>query len=530
MIRAAVAFPLCIVLIFSAGCGTATPDPVSTALGAVLAGKPVLPVADDVWKDVAEFYRQREGKVAWLSDEPTRRTADTIDVLQSAQGHGLVPGDYGVADLEARSEALAGSGKDAPDRAQRLAELDARITTALLSLGRDVAVGRTTPQVAHWKARRTIPDLVGTLTQATGNVAAWLEKIQPFHPEYDALRGVLADLHSQRDKGGWSPVPAGKFTVGASHPAVVALRQRLTAQGHLTGEAATSESPIYGKDLDTAVREFQEHHAIKATGSLDAATRSAMNVPIEDRIQQVVVNLERWRWMPDDLGERHLFVNIPHFHLMARENGKVVSDIRVVVGKTGHETPIFSGTLETVVFSPYWNIPESIVDGETVPALLKDSDYLARNRIEILRVSDGGAAPVNPSSVKWDDPEALTDLAFRQLPGAGNALGHVKFLFPNAHNVYLHDTPADALFERAGRSFSHGCVRVEEPETLAKYVLRGDSAWSEPAILAAMNAGVEQHVKLQAGIPVHLVYFTVWVDDQKGAHYQPDVYGYDRRR
>jgi hypothetical protein len=180
MIRAAVAFPLCIVLIFSAGCGTATPDPVSTALGAVLAGKPVLPVADDVWKDVAEFYRQREGKVAWLCDEPTRRTADTIDVLQSAQGHGLVPGDYGVADLEARSEALAGSGKDAPDRAQRLAELDARITTALLSLGRDVAVGRTTPQVAHWKARRTIPDLVGTLTQATGNVAAWLEKIQPF--------------------------------------------------------------------------------------------------------------------------------------------------------------------------------------------------------------------------------------------------------------------------------------------------------------------------------------------------------------
>jgi murein L,D-transpeptidase YcbB/YkuD len=223
-------------------------------------------------------------------------------------------------------------------------------------------------------------------------------------------------------------------------------------------------------------------------------------------------------------------VNIAGFHAGLYDDDQLTLGMRAVVGKPYRRTPIFSDDIRYLVFSPYWNIPESIVDGETVPALLKDSDYLARNRIEILRVSDGGAAPVNPSSVKWDDPEALTDLAFRQLPGADNALGHVKFLFPNAHNVYLHDTPADALFERAGRSFSHGCVRVEEPETLAKYGLRGDSAWSEPAILAAMNADVEKHVKLQAAIPVHLVYFTVWVDDQKGAHFQPDVYGYDRRR
>jgi murein L,D-transpeptidase YcbB/YkuD len=277
------------------------------------------------------------------------------------------------------------------------------------------------------------------------------------------------------------------------------------------------------------IRVFQEHHAIKTTGRMDAATRAAMAVPLDDRIHQVVVNLERWRWMPDDLGARHLLVNIPYYHLMARENGAVVKDIRVVVGKPGHETPIFSDEMETVVFSPYWNIPDTIVEGETAPAQVKDPRYLARNNIEILQVSESGAEPVDPSKVDWDDAEALKQLAFRQRPGPGNALGHVKFLFPNSHNVYLHDTPADALFARTGRAFSHGCVRVEEPEALAQYLLRDDATWDLASIRAAMASGVEKHVRLSTVLPVHIVYFTAWVDDKKGLHFQPDVYGYDRK-
>jgi murein L,D-transpeptidase YcbB/YkuD len=232
--------------------------------------------------------------------------------------------------------------------------------------------------------------------------------------------------------------------------------------------------------------------------------------------------------MPDDLGARHFIVNIPFYHVTARENGKAVKDIRVVVGKPANKTPIFSAEMETVVFSPYWNIPDSIVEGETAPAMAKDPRYLARNNMEILRVGAGGATVVNPSDVNWDDPQELKQLAFRQRPGPGNALGHVKFLFPNPYNVYLHDTPADRLFERPGRAFSHGCIRVEEPEALAKYVLRDDPTWTEPRILAAMHSGDEQHVKLKAPIPVHIVYFTAWVDDRGGLHFQPDIYGYDR--
>jgi murein L,D-transpeptidase YcbB/YkuD len=183
--------------------------------------------------------------------------------------------------------------------------------------------------------------------------------------------------------------------------------------------------------------------------------------------------------------------------------------------------------MTTTVFSPYWNVPDSIVEGETAPAAARDPGFLQRNNIEILRVTKTGATPVDPSTVKWDDPEELKALAFRQKPGATNALGHVKFLFPNPYNVYLHDTPADALFARPGRAFSHGCVRVEKPEALAKWLLMDDPKWTDDTIVEAMHAGEEQHVKLMQEIPVHIVYFTAWADDAGVVRLYPDVYGYD---
>ncbi len=469
---------------------TQAPDPAVTALASILAGKPIEPVKDGVWDDVHEFYGLRGGKPAWVADKLTARTNDAIHVLQSAREHGLTTADYLEPKIAQLQQSLESSKEDAPERAQQLAELDARITSSLLSLGHDVAMGRTKPKNGPWKARRLAPDLAGTLNRAAAeDMGAWLKTVQPLHPEYEALRLALIGLYGQQESGA---------------------------------------APPAGAD---AIKVFQEHHAIPATGVMDGATRAAMKVPIDARIQQVMVNLERWRWMPDDLGARHFIVNIPYFHLVARENGKAVTDIRVVVGKKGHETPIFSGNMETVVFSPYWNIPDSIVEGETAPAMAKDPKYLARNNMEILRVSDtGGSSPVNPKDVNWDDPQELKQLAFRQKPGPNNALGHVKFLFPNEFNVYLHDTPADQLFQRPGRAFSHGCVRVEEPEALAQYVLRDDPTWTEPRILAAMNAGEEKHVKLKAAIPVHLVYFTAWVDDKGGLHFQPDIYGYDTQK
>ena len=474
----------------------------SAEVAAILAGASVAPAGPHnakVWDDVHAFYLKREGDPAWISKlKMSKSAAAALNVIRSAPAHGLVAADYDEPAITQLFATLEHGKEKAPDRLQQLADADVRLTTALLSLGQDVAIGRTSPErvTATWKARRTAPDFVGTLSAAVdGDLKGWLDSIAPRHPEYAALQKALAGLReTQAAKPG---APASTF---------------------------------YDTRTAAGIKAFQEHHGIKVTGVADATTKAAINVPIEDRIRQVEVNLERWRWMPDDFGARHFIVNIPLFHVYAREDGKIVKDVRVVVGKPDHETPIFSEVMTTVVFSPYWNIPDSIVEGETAPAMAKNPQYLASHHIEILRVTSTGSTPVKPSDVNWNDPSELKGLAFRQLPGADNALGHVKFLFPNQYNVYLHDTPADDLFARPGRALSHGCIRVEEPETLAKYVLRDRPEWTEAKIFAAMNSGVEQQVPLKEKIPVHIVYFTAWVDQNNGLHFQPDIYGYDAKQ
>lgn len=455
------------------------------------------------------FYTQRELAPAWIDvRRPTDNGVKAIAVLNTARQHGFDPADYDAAELEKLGQAVEQIDKQSPERLQKLAEFDVRLTAGLLKFGRDVAVGRQHGD-EHFKARRQAPDLVAAITAAVDHPEKFVEAVRPPHAEYAALQKALDDLLGQREKGGWVKVPS------ASSPA---LQQRLTQGGFLKE----------GGDVKEAVKAFQALHQIPATGIVDAATLAALNVPLEWRIQQVATNLQRWRWMPDDLGDRHFIVNIPYFHLVARESGKPVMDIRVVVGKPGNNTPIFSEDMESVVFSPYWNIPDTIAENETAPAVARDPNYLAKQGIEILRVSSSGTQTLNSSDVDWDNPDAVKGLVFRQKPGDGNALGHVKFLFPNPYNVYLHDTPADALFAKPGRAFSHGCVRVEEPEVLAEYVLKGYSEWPEQRIFDAMHSGNEQHVKLKKKIPVHIVYFTAWVDENGGLHFQPDIYGYDR--
>jgi murein L,D-transpeptidase YcbB/YkuD len=488
-----------------------------------------------VLADVREFYNRRTGASPWVKQTYTSKAVDAVRVLSTAGRHGLQPADYGEPQVRQLIDTVEHSKGAAPDHGRLLAELDVQITTALLALGRDVALGRTAPNRGnHWKARRTPPDFVGALNRAAeADVKKWLEMVQPRDPQYGALQQALIDLQGQLEKGGWPRVVADRpFTAGKSDPSVITLRQRLRSGGYLSAAAAESTSPLYDAAVEAGVRAFQNLHSLRASGIVDGPTLTAMNVPIEDRIRQVELNLERWRWMPEDLGLRHLLINIPYYHLIARESEKSVKEIRVIVGKPdpAHQTPVFSSEMTMVVFSPYWNIPDTIAEGETMPAIARDPTYLTRNNIEILRRSAAAPTLVDASSVNWSDQRELSQLAFRQRPGSRNALGHVKFLFPSAFDVYLHDTPADALFARTGRAYSHGCIRVEEPEALAKYVLAGDADWDETRIAQAMRAGVERPVKLHATLPIHIAYFTAWVDDNRGLHFLPDVYGYDQKQ
>ena len=260
--------------------------------------------------------------------------------------------------------------------------------------------------------------------------------------------------------------------------------------------------------------------------ALQKALAAASAVP--ESARTLAMNLERWRWMPEDLGARYVLVNVPSFHLWVFEGQRPVIDSKVIVGKIGDETPLFSAPMTNVIFSPYWNIPESIAEGETVPSIVKNPAYLAKNNIEVLRRSGGTVERVDPSSVDWSNASETSEISLRQRPGPGNALGNVKFLLPNRNSVYLHDTPTHNLFNKDGRALSHGCVRVHEPVELAQYVLADEPKWTEEAIRKAMNSGDEQSVKLKAALPVHIVYFTAWAAPDGSVEFLKDVYGRDR--
>lgn len=523
-----------VLVLWAAGC-TAHREvaAIAAAIGERVEAEAPAGMPAGVWNDTRAFYTSRAHAPVWVEhNEPGARADRALAAIDGVRTHGLDPGRYGQAGLleqHARFEARDDADPAALHRA--LADLDVQITAAVLFAGSDVALGRTPPKrgARPWKSRRAAPDLAASLSQAVDagdDLPGWFQRIAPLHPEYEALRRALADLHARQEQGGWAPVPAAKFVPGEAHAAVPALRARLVASGDLDAAAATADR--YDEPLQEAIRRFQRRHGLADDGVAGRATLAAMNVPVEQRLRQLVVNLDRWRTLPDDLGVRHLLVNIAAYQLFVRDDGQTIDEIRVVVGARGSQTPLFSDEMETVVFSPYWNIPDTIVEGETAPAILRDPAYVKRNRIEILRRVDGRLVPVSPDEVDWENPEELRRLAIRQRPGPGNALGHVKFLFPNQYAVYLHDTPADELFARPGRAFSHGCVRVEEPEALAQYVLRDLPEWTPERIRTAMHAGVEKHVRLPASIPVHLVYFTTWADESDGLRLFADVYGHDR--
>ena len=400
---------------------------------------------------VRAFYEQRDNQPAWTDDEAV---AEAVAIIASSSAHGLVPGDYEGPSLPLAFEAVEKSAKDSASAGQ-WATFDARVTTALMRLGRDVSMGRVPPAVigAQWKPRLTPSDLGSSLGEAwrAGHISAWLDRIAPPHPGYRRLRESLAKMES-------------------------------------------------------------------------ASPRD------ETRIAVVRVNLDRWRWLPTDLGPRHLVANIPEFLLRAYEDGRTTFEMRVVVGGAGdRQTPLFSDAMETVVFNPYWHIPKSIAVGETVPAIAKDPDYLERHNIEILD-AESGHRHVDPEDVDWDDKDAVKSLVFRQRPGDENALGDVKFLFPNRHAVYMHDTPSTTFFQRPMRALSHGCVRVAEPDKLAAYVLRDQAAWTAAAISTSMGGDTEQHVRLTDPLSVHLVYFTATVDDRGNLVFFDDVYKLDEKQ
>jgi murein L,D-transpeptidase YcbB/YkuD len=285
------------------------------------------------------------------------------------------------------------------------------------------------------------------------------------------------------------------------------MKKRLQLTGDLAGN---DTSQVFNDTLENAVKTFQSRFGYKPDGIVTATLIKDMNVPVIKRLEQILMNMGRMRWMPEAENGQLILVNIPEFELHVYEGKKKAFDMNVVVGKEGHNTMMFSGDLNQIVFSPYWNVPPSIVRNEILPAMANNPDYLANQNMEEIGTEDG-----------------LPKI--RQLPGGKNSLGRVKFLFPNSFNIYFHDTPAKALFEKDKRAYSHGCIRLAEPEKMANYLLRNNPEWTPEKISSAMNSGNEQFVKLKKPVPVIITYYTAWVDENGQLNFRDDIYTHDQK-
>ncbi|MDQ3072690.1 MAG: L,D-transpeptidase family protein, partial [Bacteroidota bacterium] len=355
---------------------------------------------------------------------------------------------------------------------------------------------------------------------------------EPQHPQYGRLKKVLQQYIDFQEKGGWQKLSGiTRLKLGDTSDNVLKLREYLIVSGDLASGPSNFYNPkVFDGTLEMAVRSFQARHGLEADGIVAGGTLEAINKSAAERVKQIQVNMERWRLIPRDMPDTFILVNVPEYKLFIYENNKNAMEMRVVVGKEFNSTPIFRDELEYIVFSPYWNVPKSILLEEVLPAVYRDPSFLTKNHMEVVEGYSDEAVRVNFWQVPWHQAdEDNFPYRIRQRPGPKNPLGLVKFIFPNQHSIYLHDTPTDYLFNRVKRTYSHGCIRIERPMDMAKYLLKNQKGWDENKIQKAMNAGEELYINVRPKVPVFILYFTAWVDGQGRVNFRNDIYGYDAR-
>jgi murein L,D-transpeptidase YcbB/YkuD len=398
-----------------------------------------------------------------------------------------------------------------------------------------VAQGRVAPDQIYrpWLARRRpiTRDIPYELAQAVKNddLESFLASLHPRSIAYQRLLGALGWYENIRRSGGWFAIdPGPTLRHGDEGPRVAMLKQRL----QLTGDgfdAAPIENDRFDERTTAAVKQFQRRLGLNDDGLVGKETLTALNVPVAQRIRQLQLNMERWRWFPDSFGDRYLMVNIPAYTLTLVDSGKATHVMRVIVGKQDRQTPIMSDSMTYLEFNPYWNIPQGIARKDILPKIKHDPFYLIRQGIRVFDTWDPDAQELDPTRIAWDDLSTRRfPYRLRQDPSHHNALGQVKFIFPNPHSIYIHDTPGKALFNHRLRSFSSGCVRIEEPITLAHLLLK-DQGWGRHELDAVIAGEKNQSVILETPMPVHLVYFTAWVDENGTVNFRKDIYGRDAR-
>lgn len=462
---------------------------------------------DSISNQILSFYNHRNYQFAWFFPDGLADFVPTFIGMQNDYIH--YSGDSSLYNpaLVSKIDSLKLLKKINPGDAKVL-NTELLLTEQFFRYASKAYTGdhRINTQELNWFIPRKKINTEAFLDSLLKNKAQNLSAYEPVNKQYNLLKENLLNYYKIRKELAWDSLPAGKkkYKEGNRYDIIPEIKSRLFALGDLPEADSTD---LIDTTLTRAVKSFQSRFGLKQDGQIGASFFRELNVPVQKRIQQILINMERIRWVPATPSTDYLLVNIPEFKLHVYQDSKLAFNMNVVVGSEAHSTVIFSGTLNQVVFSPYWNVPPSILKNEILPGIKKNPNYLARHNME------------------WNGN------AVRQKPGPRNSLGLVKFLFPNSYNIYLHDTPSKNLFGESSRAFSHGCIRLSEPKKLAEFLLRKDSTWTDEKITAAMNLGKEKYVRLRgkAEIPVFIGYFTVWVDQNGALNFRKDIYGHDKK-
>jgi murein L,D-transpeptidase YcbB/YkuD len=472
---------------------------------------------------IPEFYERRGLRPAWTRPE---QQSELLELIEASTTHGLDPDDYHARALQRLREA-------APAHAAHVVDRELLFTDALIRLAYHLHFGKASPRELYpgWSFTRSLgaidPAEALEAMLAAPRLTAAVERFAPQLPAYRALRVALARLRSIDARGGWRKIPPGPtLKPGQRHARVAVLRARLAASGDSAPGAATDET-LFDAALEAAVRRFQARHAIETDGVVGERTLQALNVSVADRIDQVRVNLEHLRWVARDLAGDYLIVDIAGFTARLFLGGRLVWSSRTVVGRPYRKTPVFRADLRYLVLNPTWSVPPTILGQDILPRLARDPGYLARNHMQVV---DAGGHPVDAARVDWARVRAGSfPYQIVQAPGDDNALGRIKFMLPNPHAVYLHDTPAKRLFERHDRAFSSGCIRLERPLELAALLLDDAERWDVQAIRGAIATGETRTLPVKRQVPVLILYFTAEAEGEGDVRFRPDLYGRDAR-
>lgn len=469
---------------------------------------------------ILTFYKERNFKPIWTGNSDRNRRRAFVQAAEKAWVHGLPAGRYDAKQLKKDF----GGIKSAKARGT----LEVQTSKKFLQYAQDLQSGILEPlkvdkELYVFPPRR---DRLKTLVAfSKSSPQAFLRSLPPKHPDYQRLLKEKARLEKILGRGGWGSKVSGKsLKPNQKSKRVVELRKRLTALGY----KKLGNSPVYNETLQKSVQLFQVDHGLNPDGVAGSATIVAINVSAQTRLQQVIVGLERQRWLNKPRGKRHIFVNQADFRAFVMDNGKITLETRVVVGKAGRfRTPEFSDEMTHMVINPTWHVPKSIARKEYLPMLKKNPNALARQGI---RMTDISGKRVDPSTIDYSQYD-IKNFPFdlKQPPSRGNALGLVKFMFPNRFNIYLHDTPSKSLFARDSRAYSHGCVRVQKPFELAYTLLKPQASNPKAVFHKYLDTGRENVVDLDKIVPVHLVYHSAWVTPQGRPNYRADTYGRDKK-